>query len=399
MRVLLINANCQYASTGKIAYDLYERLRRDGHDAAICYGRGERVKAENIYKFGLDIETLFHAGLSRITGLNGYFSYFSTRRLIKYIEQYKPDIIHIHELHAYFVNIKYLIRYLKRKHFKIIWTFHCEYMYTGKCGYTYECDKWKIECGKCPAVKDYPKSLGLDFTKKMFNDKKEILSHMDFLIIAPSRWLADRVKESFLSEKEIRIIHNGIDTENIFYPRDTSYLVQKYQMNGKKVVLAVAPNIMDHRKGGKYVLELSKRMNNSKMVFVLVGANETKKMGDNILLIERTKNQDELAAWYSVADYFLICSKKENFPTTCIEALACGTPVIGFDTGGTRETAPYPYGRFVKYGCLSELQDMLENQQEKIVDRKELSKLAREMYSRDKMYSNYLCVYEEMLNK
>lgn len=397
MRILLINANCQYASTGKITYDLYERLRRDGHDTAICYGRGNRVKIENVYKFGLDIETLFHAGLARITGLNGYFSYFSTKRLINYIERFNPDIIHIHELHAYFVNIKYLIQYLKRKHFKIIWTFHCEYMYTGKCGYTYECNKWKIECGKCPAVKDYPKSLALDFTKKMFNDKKEILLDMDFIIIAPSRWLADRVKESFLSEKDIRVINNGIDTDNIFYPRNTDYLTQKYQLQGKEIVLAVAPDIMDHRKGGKYVIELSKRMSNSKKFFVLVGAKETKRMGNNILLVERTKNQDELAMWYSVADYFLICSKKENFPTTCLEALACGTPVIGFDTGGTKETVPYPYGRFVEYGCLSELEYMLKNKQKK-VERKELSELAREMYSKEKMYNNYMCVYEEMLN-
>lgn len=228
MKILLIDVNCKYSSTGKIVYDLFQRLKEDGHEATICYGRGELIREEGIYKFGLDWETNIHAGLARITGLNGYYSYFSTQRLIKYIDQFEPDVIHIHELHAYFVNIKPLIEYIKKKNIKTIWTFHCEYMYTGKCGHSYECTNFETGCGKCPLVHEYPKSLFFDRTRKMFKDKKKILEDWEFTIVVPSQWLADRVKRSFLKNKKILIIYNGIDTENIFYPREIEGLAEKY---------------------------------------------------------------------------------------------------------------------------------------------------------------------------
>lgn len=271
-RVLLLDVNCKGSSTGKIVYDLYTNLRADGRAAAICYGRGENIEEENIYKFGLDWETNIHAGLSRITGYNGYFSYFSTRRLINYIEQFKPDLIHIHELHAYFVNIKPLIEYIKSKNIPVVWTFHCEYMYTGKCGHAYECKNYQNECGNCPAVKDYPKSLWLDKTRQMLEMKKKLLGDWNFTIVTPSQWLADRVKTSFLKDKEIKVIHNGIDT-NVFHPVDANDLKKELNIpENSKVVLAVAPNIMSESKGGKWVLKLAEKMKNENVFFVLVGA-------------------------------------------------------------------------------------------------------------------------------
>ena len=187
MKVLLIDVNCKYSSTGKIVYDLFRKLKVEGHEAAVCYGRGEVIREEGIYKFGLDWETRIHAGLARITGLNGYFSPISTKRLIRFIEKFQPDVIHIHELHAYFVNLKPLINYIKLKKIKVVWTFHCEYMYTGKCGHAYECLNFQKGCGDCPAVKDYPKSLFFDKTRKMLKDKKELLGDLDFTIVTPSQ--------------------------------------------------------------------------------------------------------------------------------------------------------------------------------------------------------------------
>lgn len=270
-RVLLIDVNCKGSSTGKIVYDLYCNLRADGRKAAICYGRGVLIEEENIYKFGLDWETRIHAGLSRVTGYNGYFSVLSTKRLIEYIEKFKPDIIHIHELHAYFVNIKPLITYIKQKKIPLIWTFHCEYMYTGKCGHAYECTNYQRECGNCPAVKDYPKSFFFDKTKQMLQMKKELLSGLAFTIVTPSNWLADRVKTSFLKGKKIEVIHNGIDTD-IFHPVDASKLRKELRIPyDNRVILAVAPNIMSDAKGGRWVLKLAEKMNNEKTYFVLVG--------------------------------------------------------------------------------------------------------------------------------
>lgn len=270
-RVLLIDVNCKKSSTGKIVYDLYKYLRNNNRDAAVCYGRGEKIKEENIYKFGIDIETNLHAAAARIIGVNGVFSYFSTLRLIKFIKKYKPDLIHIHELHAYFVNIKMLLKYLKKTNIKIVWTFHCEYMYTGKCGYTYECEKYKTGCGHCPHKKDYPKSVFFDFTKSMYKTKKKLLDDLDFDIFTPSLWLKSKVEQSFLSKKNCFVIHNGIDT-SIFCKKDTTKLKEKLGIPlDKKIVLAVAPNLMDERKGGKFVIEIADKMENENIVFIMVG--------------------------------------------------------------------------------------------------------------------------------
>ncbi|MBO4458980.1 MAG: glycosyltransferase [Butyrivibrio sp.] len=396
MRTLLIDVNCKGSSTGKIVYDLYSALNSGSDVVGICYGRGVPVKEPNIFKFGLDWETALHAGLSRITGYNGGFSFFSTKRLIDYIEKFKPDIIHIHELHAYFVNIKPLIEYIKKKKIPVVWTFHCEYMYTGKCGYAYECDGWKKSCGNCPAVREYPKSMFFDHTRYMFRKKKNILNGLDFTIVTPSSWLADRVKQSFLKDRVVNVIHNGIDTESIFYPRskaETDTLKSRYMLNGRKIVLAVAPNIMEERKGGRLVLKIAEKMKN--LQFVLVGSDEDAKYSDNVLMIKRTKNQDELAKWYSLANLFLICSNKENFPTTCLEALACGTPIVGIDAGGTKETAPNPYGRFVG-ATEEELQKAISEQLNLDNSSEEIRSVAEKLYSKQVMCEAYKRLYTEV---
>ncbi len=395
MRVLLIDVNCKYSSTGKIVYDLYERLQSDGHEAAVCYGRGPKVEGKNIYKFGIDLETKIHGLLARITGLNGYFSPFSTKRLIKYIDEFNPDVVHIHELHAYFVNIKPLINYLKRKKTKVVWTFHCEYMYTGKCGGTYDCNEFQSNCGNCPKLKAYPKSWFFDFTKKMLRDKKMLLSDWDFRIVTPSNYLADRVKLSFLKDKKTDVIHNGIDTENIFYPRNADDIIslkKKYGIKDKKIVLSVAPHIMSDSKGGKRVIDIAGQFNDDSIHFVLIGADDNFKIGNNITVLKKTSNQDDLALWYSAADVFLICSQWENFPTTCLEALCCGTPIVGIDAGGTKETAPSPYGIFCSDNN-AELIKNIKNQLNAEFVSDEISQLGEKLYSKSNMYKNYMSLY------
>ncbi len=397
MRVLLIDVNCKKSSTGKIVYDLYQRLRADGHEAAICYGRGDLVEGDQIFKFGIDLETNIHAGLARLVGLNGYFSPLSTKRLLKFIDKFNPDVVHIHELHAYFVNHKPLLRYLKKKNIKVVWTFHCEYMYTGKCGHAYDCERWKSECGHCPAIREYPKSLFLDFTKKMFRDKKRLLGDMEFTIATPSEWLAERVKLSFLKDKEIVVVRNGIETNEIFYPRtqgEISLLKEKYGLVDKKIVLAVAPDIMSESKGGQIVLEVSRRFDGENVHFVLVGADADEEIGDHTTLLKRTADQNELAIWYSAADVFLICSKRENFPTTCLEALCCGTPVVGVDAGGTKETAPAPFGTFCLPGDLDGLEKAIRDGLAIDKPSDEIREMGCRLYDKKVMYQSYLELYQ-----
>lgn len=350
-KILLIDVNCKGSSTGKIVYDLYSDLRKDGRDAYICYGRGELIEEDNIYKFGLDWETKIHAGLSRITGYNACFSPISTKRLIKRIKKIQPDIIHIHELHAYFVNIKPLLRYIQKKDIPLIWTFHCEYMYTGKCGHAYECSNFQKECGNCLAVKDYPKSIFFDKTKQMLRTKKELLRDMDFTIVTPSIWLADRVKMSFLKDKEIKVIHNGIDT-TIFCPTNTTELRKKHNIpEDYKIALAVAPDIMSDRKGGKWVLKLAESLKDEKIFFILIGGVITPDdIPSNAIIAGEVRKQELLAQYYSLADCLLLFSECETYSMTCAEALCCGTSVIGFKCGDPKTVfnditaKPFDYG-------------------------------------------------------
>ena len=397
MKVLLIDVNCKHSSTGKIVYDLYQNLRTDGHEAAVCYGRGDVVIGDNIFKFGLDVETYIHAGLTRLIGLNGYFSPLSTKRLIRFIDNFHPDVVHIHELHAYFVNLKPLLCYLKEKKIKVIWTFHCEYMYTGKCGHAYECEQWKSDCGNCPALKEYPRSMFFDFTSKMHHDKKVLLSDMDLTIVTPSNWLAERVKMSFLQDKKITVIHNGIEADKIFYPRrqeDIALLKKRYSLVNKKIVLAVAPNIMSESKGGDTVIEISKYFVQDDIHFVLIGAEKDEVISENVYLIKKIVNQDELALWYSAADVFLICSKKENFPTTCLEAMCCGTSVVGIDSGGTKETVPAPYGTFCMPGDVEGIVKAIRCHIRNGKYSKEMHGLGCRLYDKKVMYQSYLELYQ-----
>ena len=307
MKVLLIDVNCKNSSTGKIVYDLYGQLMSNGCEAAICYGRGPKIKEKNIFKFGINLETYFHALLTRITGYTGCFSYFSTKRLIRFIKKFKPDVVHLHELHAYFININALLNYLKKQNIKVVHTLHCAFSYTGKCGHHLDCNKWKTTCGNCPKLKEYVSTAFFDHTKKMLLKKKRAFSDFnDMTIVCPSNWLANFAKESFLKQYPIKVINNGIDT-TIFYPRDTQN--KRKELNillDEKVVISVAPNLMSNSKGGAFVLEIAKKAKDLKWKFILVGVNDTKiNVPDNVILLPKISNQNELAELYSLANALL----------------------------------------------------------------------------------------------
>lgn len=396
MKILFIDVNCKISSTGKIVYDLFTECRKEGHEAAICYGRGTKIDEQNILKFGLDIETYFHAFMTRLTGLTGCYSFFSTRRLLKFMEEFKPDVVHIHELHAYFVNLFPVTDYLKKKNIKTVWTFHCEFMYTGKCGYAYECEKWKTECGRCPKLRDYPSSMIFDFTKRMYRDKQKLFKDFNNLtIVSPSQWLADRIKQSFLSDKRINVIHNGIDIRNVFYPRQFDHLKVKHNIKDEKIVLAVAPDLMSERKGGRHILDLAKRMKNENVKFILIGVEDLdKNFNDNVIALERIGNQQELAEYYSMANVFIICSLKETFSQTCAESLCCGTPVVGFESGAPETVFDKLYATFVPYCDLDSLQEAAQN----ILNGKNISNecanYGKDAFSKDKMYEEYMNLYK-----
>lgn len=396
MKVLLIDVNCKNSSTGRIVYDLYTNLNAAGDEAAICYGRGEKIREPNIYKFGLDWETKLHALLTRLTGRTGCYSSFSTRRLLDFLKDFRPDVVHIHELHAYFVNIKPLLRYLKKNGIKTIFTLHCEFMYTGKCGHAMDCQRWKSLCGHCPKVKDYPKSLGIDQTKQMFLEKKRLYEGFENLTItAPSQWLASRAGKSMLGAWECQVIHNGIDTA-VFAPCDAEQLRSTLGIRPEeKVVLALAPHVMSEAKGGQQVLKLAQALPDVR--FVIVGADEPPiETPANVILKGPIYDKGLLAQYYSLADLFVICSTRENFPTTCLEAQCCGTPVFGYDAGGTKETALGSTDGFVAYGDISALAERIAKAPRKIAESVALLReRAVKAYGKQQMFARYKQLYQD----
>ena len=220
MKILIIDVNYGDSSTGFIVKKVRDYLEQSGNKAIVCYGRGKRVKEKNVFKFGYDLETIFHAFLTRLTGYTGCFSFFSTIRLKKIIKKNKPDIIQIHELHGYFINVVSILKYIQKCNIPVVWTFHCEFMYTGKCGHALDCENYLDKCGHCPHLKDYPSSLFFDHTKSMLRSKLFAMSNFKLLhIVTPSKWLANRVIETTLNKYPISVIHNGIDSDIFHFYR------------------------------------------------------------------------------------------------------------------------------------------------------------------------------------
>lgn len=398
MKILQIDVNYGKSSTGKIVESIHKLNIEDGIESYVFYGRGKKRREKNIFKFGYDFETLLHALLTRLTGLTGFFSYFSTRRLIKAISRIKPNVIHIHELHAYFINIGTFMKFIKKNKFNTVWTFHCEFMYTGKCGHSLECNKWMSECGKCPLKKEYPKSLFFDFTKFMFNYKKKLFDDFDNLVIvSPSLWLQNRVRKSFLSNKNVVLINNGINLKDFGY-KNPKELITKHKIENHNVVLAVAPNIMSKNKGGRFVLNLAKKMEAYPYKFIIIGNELSDEItASNVIMLGKIYNKETLSMYYSLANYFVIFSERENFPTTCIESLVCGTPIIGFRSGGTVEVATDEYGYFVDYGDLESIKSFLiSNQLTPFKKRNEIIDYAIKRFSNEKMHLEYKKIYNSL---
>ncbi len=401
MRILQINTVCKSGSTGKIAYDIHKSLLKEGHESAICYGRGPCIDEPNIYKFGNELGWKIHALITRLFGITGLASNWSTNRLLKYIKQYQPDVVHLHNIHGYYVNVYRLINYLKKNNIKTVITMHDDWLFTGNCGYAYECEKWKCGCGNCKAINEYPKSILVDLTRLQYKLKKRYFINFDNLtIVSPSEWLASRARESFLCDKKITVIHNGIDIENIFYHRGFDNIKRKHCLKKEKIVLAVTPNFSDKRKGGEYVIRLAEELQEEKefnIKIVIVGANEEiESLPTNVLIVPRTENQEELAQYYSMADVFLLTSRFETFSMVCAESLACGTRVVGFKAGAPEEIFQEPYGTFVEFGNILQLKkEIIKKLEDNYTMSSEEISYNQKRYNKKNMYQNYLEVYTQ----
>lgn len=335
MKIVQINSVCGSGSTGKICVAVSELLTEQGVENYILYAAGSTSYPLGI-KYMSSVQIKLEVLKSRILGNYGFNSVLSTKRLINELDRISPDIVHLHNLHGHNVNLELLFSYLKKRNIKIFWTFHDCWAFTGYCPH-YDmvgCNQWKNDgCMKCPQRKQY--SWFFDRSRYLFNRKKELFSNLDLTIITPSQWLANQVKQSFLKDYAVKIINNGIDL-NIFKPTESDFK-KRYGLENKFVILGVAFG-WGVRKGLDVFVELSKRLDD-RFQIVLVGTDDKidKCIPDNIISIHRTNNQTELAQIYTAADVLVNPTREEVLGLTNIESIACGTPVVSFDTGGCSE--------------------------------------------------------------
>lgn len=358
MSILLqINSVVNSGSTGRIAEDIGRIAISKGWESYIAYGRNERPSESKLIKIGSDWEVKVHVVQTRLFDNHGFASKDATRKLIEEIEHIKPTVIHLHNLHGYYINIEILFNYLASADIPIVWTLHDCWSFTGHCSYfSYVgCEKWKTQCYECPLKKKYPSSYFRDNSQNNYRQKHDLFNSVKKMIMVPvSNWLSDLVSKSFMKDYLIKVIHNGVDL-NVFKPMNIQVAAEKYSTQNKFVILGVA-NIWDDRKGYEDFVELSKYLCDDEII-ILVGLSKSqlRDLPSNIIGVERTESVEELAQLYSLADVFINPTYEDNFPTTNIESLACGTPVVTYNTGGSPEAIDEKTGFVVEKGSVDGL--------------------------------------------
>lgn len=346
MRVLIINSVLGFGSTGRIVLKLAKELSQDGNEVKVAYGRlsnSSKEAEEYGVRIGNDMDVYFHVLYTRLTDKHGLASVRATRRFLKWADDFDPDILWMHNIHDYYINYDLLFSWIKsRPKMQVKWTLHDCWAFTGHCSHftAVDCNKWKKGCENCPQLKRYPKSF-VDSSRSNYARKKAAFSGVHNLtIITPSGWLKEMVKESFLSEYPVEVKYNTID-KNLFKPTPSDFKI-KNGIQNKKMVLGVA-NVWNDRKGLSDFIRLSWELNSDDYQVVLVGLKEEqiqflKHLGANIIGLPRTRGVNELVSIYSAADIFINPTYEDTFPSVNMEAEACGTRVITYDTGGCRET-------------------------------------------------------------
>ena len=335
MSIVQINATCGIGSTGKICVGISRALTEAGVENHVLCSKS------NGFPLGIPCASSNYikvqAAKSRIAGNYGFQSRRESKRIIRELDRLNPDIVHLHNIHGHDCDLNLLFSYFKERGTKLVWTFHDCWAFTAYCPYftKVQCNKWQTGCEKCPQYRNY--SLFFDRSKQLYRKKKELLSGLDLTIVTPSQWLADLVKESFLKQYPVTVVNNGIDL-SVFSPRKSDFR-EKHRIPSEKHILLGVAFDWEERKGLDVFLELAETLDADKYQIVLVGTDDAvdKQLPTNIISIHRTQNQQELAEIYSAADLFLIPTREDNYPTVNMEALACGTPVLTFRTGGSPE--------------------------------------------------------------
>lgn len=389
-----------YGSTGRIMFQIADTVKVAGGiaytSASFTKSRGEHFP-ETHYRIGGAVGKTEHIVLAKLTGRHGCYSHFATYKLIRKIKETKPDIIHLHNIHGWYLNWRMLFDYLKNADIPVIWTLHDCWSFTGHCPHfmALGCEKWKTGCYECPLYKLYPGCF-FDDSKKQYTLKRQCFTEVPNLtIVTPSQWLADLVKQSYLKNYNTVVINNGIDLTK-FKPRISNFK-EKHGLENKIILLGVAFD-WTSKKG----LDDFKRLADElpeEYAIVLVGVSDVvaKNLQERIIAIACTQNQEELAEIYSAADLFVNPTLEDNFPTVNLEALACGTPVITYQTGGSPESLTDECGAVVPYRDNEKLRKAIVEMKRTKEYMKQACIARAQLFGRGDAYRKYIELYKKCM--
>lgn len=401
-KLFQINSVINYGSTGRIVEEIGAMVKKNNWESYVAFGRSDRASTSTKIKIGTKRDLIYHGIQTRLFDRHGFGSKRATSQMIEKIDEIKPNIIHLHNLHGYYININLLFQYLSNTNIPIVWTLHDCWPITGHCAYfdLKECERWKTHCEKCPNKREYPASYLFDNSYNNFKFKKKLFTSLQNVTLVPvSEWLAKIISKSYMREYPIKTIYNGIDT-NIFKPRSKNKIRNKYNLDNKFLILGVA-GVWDRRKGLEDFMQLNTLLKeNEKIILLGLNSNQIKALPDKILGIERTEDVDELAELYTDVDVFLNPTWEDNFPTTNLEAMACGTPVITYNTGGSPEAISTDTGFVVKKGDLNEIRRIIDiiKCHGKLSYTKMCRNHAVSFYNKNDRFAEYFELYQSIIH-
>lgn len=356
MKLFQINITANCGSHGKIAEGIGQLAIKNGWESYIAYGREAKESKSHLFHIGSMLDERWHGVETRLFDKHGLGSKMATKRLLEKMDMIRPDIVHLHNVHGYYLNYPMLFQYIADHNIPTVWTLHDCWAFTGHCAHfeAAGCEKWKTECHDCPILRNYPASFWRDNSRNNYNLKRHYFNiSKNLTLVSVSDWLANLVKDSFLSHLPIVTIHNGINLD-IFKPTPSTTINCE-----RPIVLAVA-TVWTKNKGIEDVIKLSEH-DDIQIVIIGVSKKQKKQLPYNVIGLEKTADQTELAKYYTAANVLVNPTYEDNFPTVNLEALACGTPVVTYDTGGSPESLTKETGAVVAQGDIEGLYHAIKN--------------------------------------
>ena len=413
-KLFYISGSVNFGAPGRIVEQLGLLAQKHGYEVLVAHStRNENPTQLPHFAMTTKCDEVMHAAGAKFMDLHGLLSSRKTQQMVERIKDYQPDIIHLHNIHGYFCNFKVLFEYLDSIDTPVVWTMHDCWPFTGRCFHFVgvDCYKWRTGCHDCKAEPGYTVSKYYDRSKELYALKKRLFSSVKRLTLVPvSDWQAAFLKDSFLKDCNVHTIHNGVDIEK-FRPMNGNRLRDKHKLDGKFVILGVA-SPWNTRKGLDDFYRL-RTMLSDEFAVVMVGltSKQIEKLPNGIIGIARTESQQELAEYYSMADVFVNLTYLDTFPTVNLEALACGTPVVTYRTGGSPEAIAdvaceleyktgalrYPTGMVVEQGDVEGIIRSIRELRQRPISANVCRQRAVEHFDKDKCFAEYIRLYESLI--